>query len=95
MENYLEVDKKLFSSIVTFSNQSTMNSDNEFQKKNWMLDKLVITDKRWKREVRREHVNTVKLEILKEKLYHTSILKVDIWEHLKEPIKPVHYGIAN
>ena len=23
------------------------------------------------------------------------ILKVDIWEHLKEPIKPVHYGISN
>lgn len=96
LENYLQLDRKLFSSIIAFSNQSTFKFKEDFTRAevihftelhktikeygwkrisheqlkeiNKKLDKLIITDKKSKKEISREHINTIKLEMQKEKI---------------------------
>ncbi|MFC4022320.1 NERD domain-containing protein [Oceanobacillus longus] len=96
LENYLEIDKQLFDSIIAFSNQSTFKfkedftrakvihftelrrtikekeskvfSDEQLQAINNKLNKLIITNKKVKRQISKEHVNTVKTDVQKSKV---------------------------
>ncbi|GGA91732.1 NERD domain-containing protein [Ornithinibacillus halotolerans] len=96
LENYLGIERKLFISIIAFSNQSTFKFKEEFTRARVIhfsklyktikeknvgvlddasikdihskLDKLVVSDKKEKRQISKQHVQEVKLDIAKSKV---------------------------
>lgn len=96
LENYLGIDKQLFTSIIAFSNQSTFKFKEEFKRASVIhfnslyktikahdsvivddsliksihskLNKLVISDKKEKKQISKQHVQTVKLDVKKSKV---------------------------
>ncbi|WP_047984300.1 NERD domain-containing protein [Ornithinibacillus californiensis] len=103
LENYLGIEKKLFTSIIAFSNQSTFKFKEKFtrakvihfrdlyktiKEKNAIiidnslinnlhskLNKLVVVDKKEKKQISKKHVQEVKLEIAKSKTTNLDKLK--------------------